>query len=158
LLLQATSAVLIQVRFTCDINTKFLVSTFFIQELALVWTSISTGKVLPALFTKAIKPFTIFTAGAVITQDLPGSGSGIWTPLNRASNRLEVAPFRDHYRYQHYYRLLQPCHLYNHPAFNRLQVWDLATDLNSTRTMRWRHGNCQQNVRRRCKSLVCNCL
>ena len=30
LLLQATSAVLIQVRFTCDINTKFLVSTFFI--------------------------------------------------------------------------------------------------------------------------------
>ncbi len=78
-------------------------------------------------------------AGAIITQDYPGVGSGIWLPVNRASSRLEVAP-----------RLCRPpppSPPVTLTACAMVQVWDLATDFNSTRSMRWRHGNCKQNVR-----------
>ena len=94
-------------------------STVLLQELSLVWTSVATG--------------------AVVTAAYPGTGSGIWLPVNRSSTRLEVAPHRT-----------SPSHVTVVITITRhalLQVWDLASDLNSTRSMRWRHGSCIQKVR-----------
>ena len=60
------------------------------QELALVWTSITTGDA--RLISQQKFSFISYacTPGTIISADYPGSGVGIWTPVNRAASRLEV--------------------------------------------------------------------
>jgi hypothetical protein len=68
-----------------DLSSKASVT----QELALVWTSITTGNAVLILNKKTLVYLTS-VSGAILSEDFPGSGIGIWKPVARSSNRLEV--------------------------------------------------------------------